>query len=60
MGMSKRIASIQGAQKWNDVERAAQAGAQRHASTKLYPYFLAYKAEALIQQGKLKDAAQPT
>lgn len=46
-----------GAQKWNDVERAFESGAQRHTGSKLYPYFLAYKAEALVQQGKLKEAA---
>ncbi len=56
-GYVKAHSLDQGAQKWIDVERAFDVGAQRHASSNLYPYFLAYKAEALVQQGKLKEAA---
>lgn len=56
-GYVKAHSLDQGAQKWTDVERAFDVGAQRHSSSALYPYFLAYKAEALVQQGKLKEAA---
>ncbi len=45
------------AEKWIDVERGFQAGAKRNTSSKLQPYFLAFEADALIEQGKIKEAA---
>ncbi len=42
--------------KWADVEKGFEAGAGRNASSKLLPFFLAYQADALIEQGKLKEA----
>ena len=45
-----------GAEKWVDVERGFRAGAERNPSTKLQPYFLAFEAEALLEQGKSKEA----
>src|SRR5262245_58907145 len=39
-----------------DSERAFGVGAQKHTSSRLHPFFLAYQADALIQQGKQKDA----
>lgn len=56
-GYVKARSLEQGEQNWADVERAFDVGAQRHGSSSLYPYFLAYKADALVQQGKLKEAA---
>lgn len=44
------------AEKWADVERGFQTGAQRNSSSKLHPYFLAFQADALIEQGKLNEA----
>lgn len=41
---------------WSDIERAFETGAKRHTGSKLYPYFLAYQADALIHQGKLQEA----
>lgn len=40
----------------NDLEKAFSISAEKHKRSKLYPYFLAYKAEALIWQNKLNDA----
>lgn len=54
-GYHKALSSTDTA-RWADVERAFQAGSERHKSSKLYPYFLAYKADALSYQGKHKEA----
>lgn len=40
----------------NDAEEAFKVSAQRHKNSALYPYFLAYQADALIWQNKLKEA----
>ncbi len=56
-GYYKALSSTD-AGRWADVERAFQAGSERHKSSKLYPYFLAYKADALSYQGKQKEAQE--
>lgn len=43
-------------QRWADVERGFQSGAQRHSSSALQPYFLVYQADALIELGKQQEA----
>lgn len=43
-------------EKWTDVTRAFEVGAERHPSSKMHPYFLIYQADTLIAQGKLKEA----
>ncbi len=43
---------------WTDVLRAFNVGAEIHSSSSLYPYFLAYQADVLLQQGKNAEAAQ--
>jgi len=43
---------------WYDVQVAFQMGYKQHASSKLAPYFLAYKAEALNNDGKKKEAIE--
>ena len=43
-------------EKWADVASAFKVAAQRHRSSHLHPYFLLYEADALLQQGKQKDA----
>lgn len=39
----------------DDAEQAFKVSAQRHKNSNFYPYFLAYQADALIWQNKLKD-----
>ena len=41
-----------------DSDRAFFAGAEAHRSSVLYPYFLAFQADALIRLGKITDAAR--
>lgn len=41
---------------WADIERAFATGAKAHKHSKLYPYFLAYEADALVHQGKFNEA----
>lgn len=47
-----------GQQEWQDIEVAFATGASRHKSSKLYPYFLAYQADALIHQAKYTEAIE--
>ena len=47
---------LSGTEKWTDVERGFEEGAKRNASSKLQPYFLVYQADALIEEGKQKEA----
>lgn len=44
---------------WHDVELAFQNGYEKNKGSRLAPYFLAFKAEALLHQGNL-DAALGT
>ena len=44
-------------EKWSDVERGFEAGAKRNTSSSLQPYFLVFQADALVEQGKHKEAA---
>lgn len=55
-GYHKALVSSQEGDRWTDVERAFTVGAERHQKSRLYPYFLAYKADALIHQGKQQEA----
>ncbi|MFI5333361.1 MAG: hypothetical protein ACHQVS_04665 [Candidatus Babeliales bacterium] len=41
---------------WSDVEQALTLGYQKHARSSLAPYFLAYKADVLLQQNKHDEA----
>lgn len=41
-----------------DSERAFLAGSVAHKSSSLYPFFLAFQADALIRLGKLVEAAE--
>ena len=41
---------------WEEAEMAFGAGYQAYQNSTLAPYFLAFKADALIHQGKLSDA----
>jgi len=54
------FAKLRGAQaseeKWIDVSKGFSVGAQRHTSSSLYPYFLVYEADALLQAGKQLEA----
>jgi len=43
---------------WSDVELAFDLGYQQNTGSRLAPYFLALKAEALQQQGKSKEAIE--
>jgi hypothetical protein len=43
-------------EKLADSERAFRAGAQAHSSSGLYPFFLFFQADTLIEQDKLKEA----
>jgi len=49
-----------GTASWYDVEVALEMGYEQHAGSKLAPYFLAYKAEAMYEQGKKKEAIEST
>lgn len=41
---------------WDNIEQAFAVSAKRHEKSVLYPYFLAYQAEALIREKKLSQA----
>lgn len=41
-----------------ETERAFAAGAEEHRSSVLYPFFIAFQADALIRQGNLTEGAQ--
>ena len=41
----------------SDSERAFKAGAEAHSGSVLYPFFLAFEADALIRLGKKAEAA---
>ncbi|MBA3752099.1 hypothetical protein H0X06_04885 [Candidatus Dependentiae bacterium] len=43
---------------WTDVQRAFKIGAEINSSSSLYPYFLAYQADVLLQQGQNTEAIQ--
>jgi len=43
-------------EQWQEVERAFALGYERHKSANLAPYFLAFQAEALVQQKKQPEA----
>jgi len=43
---------------WHDVELAFDLGYQQNSGSKLAPYFLAAKSEALYEQGKSKEAIE--
>ena len=42
--------------KWSSVEQAFAAGYKSYSSSSLAPYFLAFQAEAQVQQNKLEEA----
>lgn len=42
----------------NDIKRAFEIGAKRHSHSNLYPYFLAYQADALVHLGKYNEAIE--
>lgn len=41
---------------WADVEAACTLGYEQNRSSKLAPFFLIYRADALVAQGKIADA----
>jgi len=41
---------------WYDVEVALEMGYEQNTGSKLAPYFLAYKADAMLEQGKKQEA----
>jgi hypothetical protein len=43
-------------EQWQEIERAFAVGYERHKSANLAPYFLAFQAEALVQQKKQTEA----
>ncbi len=43
-------------EKWNDLDRALDVGARKHSSSVLHPYFLTFRADVLIEEGKQKEA----
>lgn len=47
-----------GSASWHDVELAFDAGYNNNSGSKLAPFFLTFKAEALSEQGKLQDAIE--
>lgn len=51
-----KIFSSTKAASWSDVEQGISFRAQQHRNTIFYPYFLAYKADALIAQNKNQEA----
>ncbi len=55
-GYAKVRGSVAKDEKWADVGAAFKVAAARHGSSHLHPYFLFYEADALLQQGKQKDA----
>lgn len=52
----KNMSGTHGQARWDDVVRAFDIAYQRYGSTIFGPSFLAYKASALINSGKLEDA----
>jgi hypothetical protein len=54
----ERISTLADAQKeLMDSERAFHVGAEAHRSSVLYPFFLAFEADALTRLGKVQEAA---
>ncbi|MBA2307123.1 hypothetical protein H0W26_03255 [Candidatus Dependentiae bacterium] len=53
---SSSLAQRSSANQWAEVQQAFEIGAQSHSSSVLYPYFLAYQADALLQQEKDAEA----
>ncbi len=43
---------------WQNVEQMCKNGAEQYSSSALAPYFLAYQADALVQQGKRDQALE--
>lgn len=43
-------------EQWQEIENAFAVGYERHKSASLAPYFLAFQAEALVQQKKQTEA----
>lgn len=56
-GFQKAVSSGNSA-RYLDVERAFAIAGDRHKKSKLYPYFLAYKADILGIEGKQKEAIE--
>jgi hypothetical protein len=54
--VQKYYGALADAQQWQNVERMCQEGYSQFTSSNLAPYFLVYKAEALMKQHKVKDA----
>ncbi len=53
---TKRFDSVVDVKGWSDVEKAFEVAANKHSKSTLYPYFLAYQANALVHQDKLEEA----
>lgn len=51
-----KVLSNPSPEKWVDVEQAFEVGSKRHSKSVLYPYFLAFEADALIHQNKKEQA----
>jgi hypothetical protein len=51
-----KAAKTNSVEDWDAVAALCKVGYEQHANSYIAPYFLAYQAEALIQQHKLKDA----
>jgi len=47
-----------GAGSWKDVEVAFDAGYKNNSGSKLAPFFLVFKSDALFEQGKTKEAIE--
>lgn len=47
-----------GSGSFKDIEVAFDSGYKQHSGSKLAPYFLAFKSEALSAQGKIKEAIE--
>jgi len=41
---------------WGAIEDLFQLGAEQHSGSSLYPYFLGFQADVLVQQGKKEQA----
>jgi Tetratricopeptide repeat. len=47
-----------GSGQWRDIEVAFDAGYKNNSGSKLAPFFLVFKSEALFEQGKAKEAIE--
>ena len=52
------LAGTESKEKLMDSERAFLAGSTAHQSSALYPFFLAFQADAFMRQGKIREAAE--